>query len=183
MADKQLVDYIKSSSKRGMTESQIRQALASSGWQKTQINEAFSATFGGPPAPLPPSPQTGNQAKGSVKFGFYVTLLAGVLIIIASLLAVLFPVSLEEAIRTYYTTGQTIPRGPDTMSIIVGFASGAIIVYGATQMRKSGREKTAAKLVLLFSVINLIIIGVGGIFGIGGSVLGMLGGILALMKK
>jgi len=111
-----------------------------------------------------------------------VSLIAGILIILASILVLAFPISPEQSLALKYYGGQETYQ-PPLFDTLIGLITGLIIVYGSTQMRKDGQEKTAAKLVLLFSIINLVIIGVGSIISIGGSILGIAGGILAFMKK
>ncbi len=118
----------------------------------------------------------------TAKFGFVVSLIAGILIILASILVLLFPISPTQSLALRYYTGQSIYQPPLFVTIIA-LITGLIILYGSTQMRKEGHEKTAAKLVLLFSIINLVIISVGSILSVAGSILGIIGGILAFMKK
>jgi len=103
----------------------------------------------------------------AAKLGFYSSLISGILIIISSMVLLVFP----------------FVRMTFLLPVIVGFISGLIIVYGSIQMKKDGHESTAAKLVLLFSFINLFIIGIGSILSVVGSILGIIGAILAFKKK
>ena len=67
MINKQLVDYIRDCSNRGMTEAQIMQMLSSSGWQKNQIDEAWDIAFGRQAVPLQQKPPQANQANNDIK--------------------------------------------------------------------------------------------------------------------
>ncbi len=119
----------------------------------------------------------------SSKIGFILSLIGGILIILAGLLVLLFPITPSNALFVKFYTGQTLEPSPPLSVTIGAIIIGLIIVYGSMQMRVIGREKTAGKLVILFSIINLFIIGVGSIISTIGSITGIIGGILGYLEK
>lgn len=118
----------------------------------------------------------------AAKLGFIVSLISGIIIILSGILFMAFPITQAQSDLLKYYAGQNIPATSNTIPYGVFFI-GAVILYGASQIRKDGFEVKNGKMVLLFSFISLFIAGIGSIVNIIGSILGILGGILAILKK
>ncbi len=212
MPEQRIVDYIRDHMKLGTPEDQIRKFLIDAGWQEDQVNEGFDSVHQDnapvpqmqetPQPPEQPSaqpvreggeekeenqeimkdkekPATGNGSR----HGFMVSVIAGILILASGLISYL--IQAIPMIRIFLGPNYILLGSIHTtiIQVVASVISGLIIIYGSIQMRKSGHEKTAGKLVILFSVINLIIIGTGGIISAVGSLIGIVGGIIGHTKK
>jgi hypothetical protein len=114
------------------------------------------------------------QAKNYPKAGFYLTALGGILMFFEGLAAIFFR-SLYYGINVDFWAGLSNVIIGIILIIIASIVSGAAV----SLLVKPELRKTAGASIILFSLIGLLF---GGGWVIG-SVLGIIGGLLAIMWK
>ncbi len=115
------------------------------------------------------------------KVVFFLSIVAGILIVLSAVLVLAFPITDARSLALKYYAGVNISQ-PPLVFIIASIVSGLIIIFGATKLIGESK-KTAAKLILLFSIINVFVIGVGNAISAVGSIIGIISGIIALVEK
>lgn len=111
----------------------------------------------------------------ALKIGFYLSLIAGLLILIQGI--VIFALSGSTA-EMFVSLMPWLATDP-VLSGIAGVVLGIIVLIGAFLIGKSGKEFAGGVIVFVISVISLV---TGGGWVIG-AILGIVGGALGIAKK
>lgn len=131
----------------------------------TRLSGARPGVFGGKPAPL------GGDARVSI--GFVMTIIGGFLIVLGSLVL--------PAILSFM--GILLPWGPPTLPmwalVAIGVFLGLLVILSSVLIYLPGYEAIGGMLAIVFSVLSLMVLG-GLIFG---TLFGLLGGLMAILKK
>lgn len=110
--------------------------------------------------------------------GFILSLIGGILILVQGLLLLLSFVVIWRILENMMSNMKFL-SGIITILGFITIVFGLIVVLGAILIYKPGNETIGGILVLVFSIISFFI---GGGF-IVGTILGVIGGILGLLKK
>lgn len=149
MANQQLVDYIKASLAQNQSQDQIKQNLLQSGWQETDIDEAFGSVRGAIIAvPATPSLQQDQGDSSQVKYaGFWIRYIAssidGLIIAIAILLFGLLLAILNIILKTNSNVFSGI------IANLFGFLFGPIYLILMTYKRQSTFGKKLTNLMVI----------------------------------
>jgi len=126
----------------------------------------------------PACPQCGLPLVPRATAGLVVSVIAGGIVLLTSLLILLFwPVGLFQAILAFAGLGFLIPYG--LIIIIIGFVSGILMMVGGALIYIPGKERAGAVMVLLFSIVSIVVL--GGL--IVGMTMGIVGAALGFVKK
>lgn len=158
------------------------------------------------PQPVPSKPgqkpKTQSVGKGA-KAGFGVSLVAGIMMALAGISNILIGFlgfsygSMEflytmlfvdkiEFIRTLLYPEVRITQSLallDQILIIIALAVSIIIIYLSVYMKKPGKASNGGKLVLMFSFVNMLALWGFSPLGFFGGIIGVVGGILGILKK
>jgi len=113
-----------------------------------------------------------KQEKATI--GFIISLIGGILILVQGLLLIVSSFFIWHILENIMRNIKFLSG----MVTILGLIT-LIIIFGAVLIYKPGNETVGSILVLVFSIVSFF---VGGGF-IVGTVLGIIGGILGLLKK
>ncbi len=125
---------------------------------------------------LPACPQCALPLVPRASAGLVVSVIAGGIVLVTTLLALLF-FPIFQAILSALGLGILIPYG--LIVIIMGFVAGVLMMVGGALIYIPGKERAGATIVLIFSLISLVVLG-GLIVGI---TLGIVGAGLGYAKK
>ncbi|MBS7645350.1 MAG: hypothetical protein QW569_05305 [Candidatus Bathyarchaeia archaeon] len=130
-----------------------------------------------------PCPQCGTPMLPRATAGFGVSLAAGAVILITTIIAFLFWPPMA-AIIFYFMPWLAIidtllPIVWTSWIPIIGLITSLMIIVGATLIYLPGKERAGAALVLIFSLVSLVVLG-GFIVGI---TMGVVGAALGFAKK
>lgn len=182
MVSSDIIEYVKEQLKAGYSSEEIRVALLAQGWTEEDVDEVF--TFAGPPSAQPITPPV-TIKKGGNK-GFLISLLGGLILFIFGLETVLsLPVlssllvgaGLIIAVSGFFEA--LLLTSLNSGVVILIFA--VVIILGALLLHREGKEKRGGILIIVFSVLSLI--GFNGFLLFVGAVLGIIGGILGMIKR
>jgi len=181
MISQEIVDYIRTQLEAGYTLEQITNALLKEGWTEDEIHEACE-TAKEVAAPRLEKPLEKPKALTSQPIlGFLSSALAGVIILMQSLILIFYP-SVILVVYSYIpidTTGEiantlNLFQIQDMFGVVVSI----LILLGSVLIYKN-REVAGGIIVLVLSIISLLT--VNGFLA--GSLIGIAGGILALLKR
>lgn len=110
--------------------------------------------------------------------GFALSLIGGILVLIQGLLIIVSSAFIWHMMESMMRNVRFLPRF-FTLIGVIAMAFGLIIIIGSILIYKPNNETIGGIIVLVFSIISFFI---GGGFIIG-SILGIIGGILGLLKK
>lgn len=173
--DKKVVDYVKTQLKAGYTSDQIKTALANSGYAPNDIKQAMSSA--GPVKgsnSLGSIPNSGPSEAGGPVIGFWVSLVSGVVILLASILP-LIGMTVFSDISSFFPVILNLGE----MVTILGIIFGAVALIGAVLINMMPDNMIPGIIVLVISVIALLI---SPSFFLG-AVVGIVGGFLAVIGK
>lgn len=189
MPNPEILAYIKEQQNAGYSAKEIKNALLSAGWEELEIRDAFDSLE----SPGKPEKQKKEKPKSSVyppvdvkegrNHSFIISIIGGLLIFVFALETVL---SLQLITSTLVNAGLSINLlglfagvlESDVNMGIVLIIFAVDIILGSLLINREGRERMGGILVLVFSVLSLI--GFNGSLLIIGSVLGIIGSILAI---
>jgi len=131
----------------------------------TRLSGARPGIMGGKPVP------SGSASR--VNIGFVMTIIGGFLVVLGSLI---LPWVLNFL-------GISIPWGPPVLPVWVLVGSGVIlglfVILSSVLIYMPGYEGIGGILAIVFSILSIMVLG-GLIFG---TILGLLGGLMAILKK
>jgi hypothetical protein len=175
MANPEIIEYAREQLKAGHSVDEIRDSLIKTGWSKEEVEEAISAVQTQAPANPTTTPTQPGLKPGKLLYGLVLSITAGLLIILNTI-RILAP-SLEEQI--IINVIQFLPLS--TEHTILTLVSGILMIIGAFLAYKTWggiKGKIGGILVIVFSLIYFISAGYIIFF-----IIGIIGGLLALMKK
>lgn len=111
------------------------------------------------------------------KAGFVLSLIGGILILIYALMVISAGSELTAMLEQM---GFGDVTGLLNMLLALGVLSGFLVIIGALLIYMPGKEVIGGVVVLIFSLLSVL--GGGGFYFIG-TILGIIGGILGIMKK
>jgi len=192
MTDDKLIEYIKSSLNRGISEANIRNSLIKSGWNESDVNNAFSylrmQPQNIPPTPLPANPGSIKGANNSniARYGFIFSLISAIIVfcgILMNLYVILFVTVPSPSILQFFGVDTSTFTAIYFLKSIFGWISTAIIAFfglmiffGALKLRRGDKVKKMGILIVIYSII--IFFFVFGILGTIASIFGIVGGLL-----
>ena len=192
MVDDRLIEYIKNSLNRGISEANIRNSLVKSGWSKSDIDNAFSylrmQPQNTPPAPLPTKPESIKGANNSrnARYGFIFSVISSIIIfcgILINLYVILFVTAPSPSILQFFGVDTSTYTAIYFLKSVFGWISTAIIAFfgimiffGALKLRRGEKVKKMGILIVIYSII--IFFFVSGILGKIASIFGIVGGLL-----
>ena len=129
-------------------------------------------------SPAPEAKPSAPSAGGKSKAPFILSLIGGIIILLNGILVAALGGLMAAAGSAVPGLG-AVMAGAGIAMAVVGLVFGIIVLVGAILMRKPGKAKIGAILVLIFSILSIVI---GGGFVIG-MILGIIGGALGLKKS
>ena len=174
--DKKVIDYVKNQLKAGYTPEQIRTALANSGYNQVDINQAMSAAGAGPHVKgAKPAPKAAGAAKIPM-IGFALSVVAGLLLLLATLLP-FAGITVFGDVFSFFPV--LILIADASILMILGILFPVIILIGAFLTKTMPDNKAPGLIVLVISIISLLMLP-GSFLG---ALLGIIGGALAVVGK
>ncbi len=130
-----------------------------------------------------PCPQCGTPMLIRATAGFAVSLVAGAVILITTIIAILFWPPMAAIIFFFMPwlafIDTILPIVWVSWIPIIGLIASIMIIIGATLIYLPGKEYAGAVMVLLFSILSIVVLG-GFIVGI---TMGVVGAALGFVKK
>jgi len=188
--DKKVINYVKNQLKAGYTPDQIKTALANSGYNQADINQAIAAAGAGKAKPVKGAPAAAKPTKGSPAgakpaagagmaekpmIGFIVSLIGGILILLAAILPALGITFFNEIFEFF----PAIMVSDATMTMILGLVFAVVAIIGAVLVNMRPDNKAPGLIVLVMSII-ILLMGTGFFLG---ALLGIIGGAMAILGK
>lgn len=178
MVGSEVIEYIKEQIKAGYSPQEIKAALEQQGWNDQEIDEAFQKASPPQPAVFPPV-----EIKRQKGIDFFISIIAGFILFIVGLETFLnlplisAPLAASGISLTILGIIQASLSG---LSGIILLIFGLIAIIGSLMIYPEGKGRLGGLLVLVFSLLALI--GFNGFLLFFGSILGILGGIVAIKK-
>ena len=179
MVASEVTEYVRVQLAAGYSEGEVWDALRSQGWSDQEISEAVQLAQ----AQLQVVPPV--VIKKHKNLSFVISLIAGLILFINSLEIVLA----LPLISSYLSqAGITMNMfgfiqgflGSDLNGGILLLIFSVLVILGSLLIRKQGKEGIGAMLVVIFSLLSLI--GFSGFLLFIGAVIGIIGGILGIVR-
>jgi hypothetical protein len=132
----------------------------------TRLSEARPGIMGGKPVPL------GSASRVSI--GFVMTIIGGFLIVLGSL-----ALSYVSTFIWGFATPPWFATMPSWAPVLIGIGLGMFVIMSSVLIYMPGYEGIGGILAIVFSILSIMVLG-GLIFG---TIFGLLGGLMAILKK